>query len=417
MASSVSEIAPEYGLHPYQRQLMADLLAKLAPTSRASGPKVIAHMPTGAGKTRVACAVACQLLNHPSADGKAIVWLASTEELCEQAAADLTRAWETLGNRPVAMQRFWGDYSADLNGLKEGFLVAGLSKLWAASNKRVGFIRDIAEVTAGVIFDEAHQAIAPTYKFITEGLVTYRAPLLGLTATPGRTADMEDTADYELAELFDRNKVTIDPKGHGSPVSYLIRQGFLAEPSFSKIMVKGANLAIKEPEAGMDYSSADLRLIGDNATWQAAILDIAQKALQNHNRVIVFCPSVQSAMTSAESIKMNGQWSAAVVANTPSDQRGEAIAAFRSDSNQPMVIFNYGVLTAGFDAPKTRCVIVARPTTSLVLYSQMIGRAMRGRRSGGNRTCQIYTVVDTSLPGFGSMAAAFENWEELWQTN
>ena len=53
--------------------------------------------------------------------------------------------------------------------------------------------------------------------------------------------------------------------------------------------------------------------------------------------------------------------------------------------------------------------------TSLVLYSQMVGRAMRGRRSGGNRTCQIYTVVDTHLPGFGSVAEAFTNWEELWQ--
>ena len=46
-----------------------------------------------------------------------------------------------------------------------------------------------------------------------------------------------------------------------------------------------------------------------------------------------------------------------------------------------MVLFNYGVLTAGFDEPRTRCVIIGRPTTSLVLYSQMVGRAMRGAAS------------------------------------
>ena len=75
---------------------------------------------------------------------------------------------------------------------------------------------------------------------------------------------------------------------------------------------------------------------------------------------------------------------------------------------------NYGVLTAGFDAPRTRCVIIARPTTSLVLYSQMVGRALRGPRAGGNATADVYTVADTNLPGFGSVADAFTNWEELW---
>ena len=79
-----------------------------------------------------------------------------------------------------------------------------------------------------------------------------------------------------------------------------------------------------------------------------------------------------------------------------------------------MVMFNYGVLTAGFDAPRTRCVIIARPTTSLVLYSQMAGRAMRGLRAGGNRTAEIMTVADTDLPGFGSVTDAFTNWEDLW---
>ena len=82
-----------------------------------------------------------------------------------------------------------------------------------------------------------------------------------------------------------------------------------------------------------------------------------------------------------------------------------------------MVLFNFGVLTAGFDAPRTRCVIIARPTTSLVLYSQMAGRAMRGPRAGGNPRADILTVVDTNLPGFGSVTEAFTNWEELWKIN
>ena len=106
-----------------------------------------------------------------------------------------------------------------------------------------------------------------------------------------------------------------------------------------------------------------------------------------------------------------------VTANTPDEERRAIIGAFRSDSREHMVMFNYGVLTAGFDAPRTRCVIIARPTTSLVLYSQMAGRAMRGPRVGGNPKAEILTVADTNLPGFGSVTDAFTNWEALWSDN
>ena len=79
-----------------------------------------------------------------------------------------------------------------------------------------------------------------------------------------------------------------------------------------------------------------------------------------------------------------------------------------------MVLCNYGVLTTGFDAPGISAALIARPTRSLVLYSQMIGRAIRGPRSGGNREAEIISVVDPRLPGFGDIAEAFENWEDIW---
>jgi superfamily II DNA or RNA helicase len=80
-----------------------------------------------------------------------------------------------------------------------------------------------------------------------------------------------------------------------------------------------------------------------------------------------------------------------------------------------MVLCNYGVLTAGFDAPQTSAAIIARPTKSLVLYSQMVGRATRGPRAGGHSDAEIVTVVDTTLPGFGEMIDAFRNWEDVWR--
>ena len=71
---------------------------------------------------------------------------------------------------------------------------------------------------------------------------------------------------------------------------------------------------------------------------------------------------------------------------------------------------NYGVLTTGFDAPRTSAAVIGRPTLSLVLYSQMIGRALRGPKAGGNKYAEIVTAVDPEFPGFGKVEKAFRNW-------
>lgn len=411
----MQQVTPNYGLYPYQRQVVSDLLNVLVPRNErlvVNGSRVVAHMPTGAGKTRVACHTACHLLNRPEAEGKLVIWLAFTEELCDQAAESLEQAWGSLGNRPVEIHRYWGDSSLEMSNLGEGFLVAGLPKLWAASRNDNETMIGLANKTAGVIFDEAHQAIANTYRYISEYLLTYQPPLLGLTATPGRTAETGDP-DYELAEMFNFNKVSIDPKGHGSPVTYLVKQGFLAEPYFDRIEIE-SQVDVRDPGAGLDYTRSDLNKVGEDEHWQKAIIEQTLRALRRDKRVIVFCPSVSSAKRCADAVRV-GFDAETILGETPSELRRDIIDRFRQGTADPMAIFNYGVLTAGFDAPRTRCVIIARPTKSLVLYSQMVGRAMRGPRSGGNRICSIHTVIDTNLPGFGSVVEAFRNWEQLWQ--
>ena len=89
------------------------------------------------------------------------------------------------------------------------------------------------------------------------------------------------------------------------------------------------------------------------------------------------------------------------------------IQQFR-DTDDLQVITNYGVLTTGFDAPRTNTAVIARPTDSVVLFSQMVGRASRGTRAGGNKECKIITIVD-ELPGFRSVAEAFEYWDDIWE--
>ena len=404
-------VKPEYPLHPYQRQVLADIIRALSAPER----RVVAHLPTGAGKTRVATHVACHLLNENDADHSLIVWLASTEELCDQAADELSRAWTFLGLREACVHKYWGSFSLDLRQLPSGFLVAGLAKLRATAFQDHTLLAHLAHCVAGVIFDEAHQAVAHTYSFITEQLCSVRPPLLGLTATPGRTANLTDS-DYRLANMFGHNKVSIDPRGHDSPVTYLIQNHYLADVRFVPINFN-SDTEVTEPEPGTDYSADDLEILGRNHLRTCKIVELAENAVARHSRTIVFCPSVESSIECRNILQASGIVTHAITADTPSEDRHAIIESFKSNNREHMVIFNYGVLTAGFDAPRTRCVIIARPTTSLVLYSQMAGRAMRGPRSGGNPRAEVYTVADTDLPGFGSVTEAFTNWEELWTTN
>jgi len=103
-----------------------------------------------------------------------------------------------------------------------------------------------------------------------------------------------------------------------------------------------------------------------------------------------------------------------VTGETPGPERARVISEFKEADDEIRIIVNYGVLTTGFDAPQTSAALIARPTKSLVLFSQMVGRATRGPRAGGNKTAEVATVVDTRLPGFCNMADAFTNWEDVW---
>ena len=409
--AEASPVTPKYPLYPYQRQVLADIARALSSPER----RVIAHLPTGAGKTRIASHAACRLLNQVDTDECLVIWLAATEELCEQAADELAQAWGYLGMREATVHRFWGNWRLDLRHLTSGFLVTGLAKLNSVASRDHTLLAHLAHRVAAVIFDEAHQAVAETYEFVTEQLCSVRPPLLGLTATPGRTAHFTD-ADYHLAQMFNHKKVSIDPRGHDSPVTYLIRNRYLAAPTFIPVSFE-SNTVIANPQPGTDYNAGDLNRLGADIERNRSIVDLATDAARSHNRTIVFCPSVKSAEACSKILSAQGIVAHVITASTLPDDRQAMIADFRSDRREPIVLFNYGVLTAGFDAPRTRCAIIARPTTSLVLYSQMVGRALRGPRAGGNARAYIYTVADTNLPGFASVTDAFTNWEDLWSRN
>ena len=95
-------------------------------------------------------------------------------------------------------------------------------------------------------------------------------------------------------------------------------------------------------------------------------------------------------------------------------ERRNNIELFKQEKSNMNIIINYGVLTTGFDAPKANVAIIGRPTQSVTLYSQMVGRVMRGKKAGGKKECKVVTVKDP-IYGFRDMSQSFTYWEELWK--
>lgn len=413
VSPSSTTIAPRYGLFDHQRSAVNRLMPLLTQDDR----RAILHLPTGVGKTRTAMYVVAEFLR--ANEQSVVVWLASGRELLEQAVESFRGAWEHIGNRPVSLETMWGDRKPDLDGLKDGFIAVGLAKAWAMdSGTDAGWAARLSPRVRLVIFDEAHQSIAQTYRYITEELtLDFRCALLGLTATPGRTwADIEK--DGVLAEFYGHNKVGLEVPGE-NPIEYLIENDYLARPTFRTLL----------SEAGLDLSDSDLARIRRSLdipdkvveslslseSYLTAVLSAIEELLyKGHLRVLVFAATVQHARMLAAILAVRKIVNAVVTGSTAEHERARAIRAFTQESTEPMVLVNFGVLTTGFDAPKASAVVIARPTQSLVLYSQMVGRAIRGPRAGGTETCEIVTVVDPNLQGFGDVAEAFLNWEDVW---
>lgn len=408
-----STLLPGYGLFPHQRVAAEKVYQILSKPPR----KVVLHMPTGSGKTRTAMQV---IVNHLRANEPTLVcWLAHNAELLEQASSEFEKAWNCLGNRQVDLLRFWGKRKTDLMLASDGLIFAGLGKMYAFDKRDPNGVLRLADRVSLVVIDEAHQAIAPTYASILSALYT-KSPdtaLLGLTATPGRTwSDIAE--DQKLSDFFEGTKVVLEVDEHKDPVSFLIQEGYLARPQFHTLNFQaGLELSsddIKELSKTVDVPGWILEQLGADTQGNLKIVSGIESLFKRHRRVIVFAPSVESARLLVAILTVRGHKAYAVVGNTEITERNRIFRRFRSNDPQPMALCNYGVLTAGFDAPQISAALIARPTRSLVLYSQMVGRATRGPKAGGNSEAEIITVIDPHLPSFGSIADAFKNWEDVW---
>ncbi len=423
---AVEEVEPHIPLpelHDYQADLLLRIQQVLKSPS-AEKNRAILSLPTGAGKTRTAVEALLTWWDGDEMIKPYILWIAQSDELCEQAVEAFREIWVDRGGKGprkiLRIFRFWGSHRALPDVFADGVIVASIQKLneTIQTDEGRGELARIAEDIAVIVVDEAHHAVAPSYNAVLEtlGILSGRGarsmtPLLGLTATPYRGVIEEE--NRRLAHRF--HSQLLVPGNLGDDPLFTLRERGVLSFIDHQVLQTGRTFRLDDEEVQRfqqmgQLPDSFLRKVGRDPQRNALLL---QKLLEMPTDwpILCFGCSLEHARALAVLLRRSGRNAAFISGETRRATRRYLIEQFRS--GQIQILCNYGVLTTGFDAPKIRAIVIARPTTSVVLYEQMIGRGMRGPANGGTEKCLVIDLADNITRFQGQMA--YKRMEEYWE--
>jgi superfamily II DNA or RNA helicase len=404
---------PEIGaLHDYQEIVVNEIRDLIR---GEDGLRGLLSLPTGAGKTRVTIealidAMEAQELASP------ILWVAQTEELCEQAVETWNELWRAKGpRRRLTISRLRASFDAEQAERGEQVVIATVAKLDAGVFNKKSY--EWLSRAACIVVDEAHTSVGPSYTRLLEwqGMARNedRAPLIGLTATPFRGTNVVETR--RLVARYGNRRLDLRALGGADAYPHLQEIGILSRVDHE--LLPGTEIHLSHDEL---RRLQDLRRLPDQAAQRLAADSERNRTLLESIMsldadwpVLLFCVSVEHAHTMAALLTRAGISAAAISAETGKGLRRFYIDQFRSGDVR--VLTNYNVLAAGFDAPLVRAVYIARPTYVPNVYQQMIGRGLRGPRNGGTDRCLLVNVED-NIEQFGERLA-FHEFDYLWERN
>ena len=412
-------------LHAYQQRIVDRIIDLLRIGKNGGARRGMISLPTGAGKTRVTVQAIVQAIRDGGYSG-GVLWVADRDELCEQAVEAWRQVWSGMGP-PTALRitRMWDQQPAPVATSRLHVVVATIQTLHARIFSRDPAYRFIEDLGL-VVFDEAHRSTAPSYTSVMEeiGLTRWRRQdepfLLGLTATPYRGHDKSETA--RLVRRYGSRRLDSGSFSSDDPVEVvreLQAMSVLAHADHATI--EGGTFSLDRDEVVEMQSmprpawlprSVEQRIAGDTGRT-LGIVDAYEIHVANENPdwpTLIFATSVEHAQTVAGLLNMKGVNARAVSGSTDRAVRRSVVEDFRS--GKISVLVNYGVFREGFDAPKTRVIVVARPVYSPNLYFQMIGRGLRGPKNGGSERCLISNVED-NIDNF-DRKLAFTDLDWLW---
>ena len=349
---------PTPTLRPYQ----LEAVTAIEDAALAERHRVLVSLPTGTGKTLVFVEVIRRR------GGRALV-LAHRDELLGQAEARLVAS----GIDPQSI----GRVQAGRDEVAAPVVLGSVQTLARATRRdRLMIGQAEAGRFATVVIDEAHHAVAPSYGAILDGLgsTVDAGPLvLGVTATPNRIG-----LDKVLGPaVFSRDLIDS------------IAEGWLCDLRGRRVGIDFDAAAVRRTHG--EYVEADLARVLTKADAPTVITD-AWLAHGEDRPTLVFVPGVRLAHATAKALRRHKVSAEAIDGSTTPTDRAAVLERFREGTTR--VVVNCALLTEGVDLPHVACVVVARPTLSPSLYSQMIGRGTR--LAPGKSDCLVLDLVGAS---------------------
>ena len=322
-------------------------------------PALIA-LPTAAGKTIIFSHFIKEVF-HKNPKARFLI-MAHRKELVAQAESKLKSVWPDapVGVLAAGMKRF--QHNAQI-------LVASRDTL--ASPKRLEKVGKFDYM----IIDEAHN-VPPSsltrYKKIIETLSERQSmKVMGCTATP-----------YRMGQGYiygNRKDHFFKGLAYSVSIPELIQAGYLCRLSAFAV---NDNAIIDASKVSLKFKGGDFREkeLEDIAMVDETIIEVISDWIDNaytkgRTASVFFCVSVLHAQKMTQYLKQHGINAAVVTGETPNQDRDKILADF--ESGKLHALCNVGVLTEGWDAPRTDCIALLRPTQSVGLYVQMCGRGMR----------------------------------------
>lgn len=407
-------------LHDYQRKVVRNVRRLLHSSQTVGERRGMISMPTGSGKTRVAVQSVVEAIREDGFRG-GILWVADRDELCEQAVEAWRQVWASEGAPATQLRisRMWAGQPPPLPTGDMHVIVATIQTLSAKISRQPDSYEFLADFKL-LVFDEAHRSVAPIYTSVMQelGLTRWRRSheplLIGLTATPYRGHDVAETE--RLVNRYGSNRLDSGAFASDDPedvIRELQTMRILAQADHDTI--EGGQFSMSDDELRQSRETPWLpRSVEERISYDTGRTQRIVQAYDDHIDpnwpTLIFATSVEHAQTVAALLASMGVKARAVSAATDASSRRRIVEEFRAGEIKALV--NYGIFREGFDAPKTRAIIVARPVYSPNLYFQMIGRGLRGVKNGGNDRCLIINVRD-NIDNF-ERKLAFSELDWLW---
>ncbi|MDA8030504.1 MAG: DEAD/DEAH box helicase, partial [Alphaproteobacteria bacterium] len=388
-------------LHDFQEEIFhaIDSLMQKDDSRR----RAVVSLPTGGGKTRVVVEAAVKLVLAKSGGGmkRSVLWVAQTNELCEQAVQCFRQVWSNHGSEGADLRiaRLWGGSRSPREPEAEEAFVA-VASIQTLNNRFDSELLTWLSHSSVVIVDECHHAIARSYSDLLRWLdatlgdqrrkdEVVEPVIIGLSATPFRGHDEDES--NRLAARFDRRWL---PRDHSGLYKTLRDMDVLARSNYEPLWYGGDFQFTEEERKEIEQfnefpDTAAERLALDNARNDVIVKQVVESSCDS---ILLFANSVAHAKYLATRLHLAGVSAAAISSETKRAARRYFIRSFQEGKIR--VLCNHSVLVAGFDAPKTDMILISRPVFSPVRYMQMVGRGLRGPANGGTPVCTILTVLD-----------------------